>query len=168
MWPHCDCKWHKSNLHVRVPFSLSARGQMWMHRTHTHTQHTIWLMVYWWKIAKSQIVDCVKLFPFVGQSKASVKLSQSSLLFLCIFFSTACSFRFVLHFACIYRILFQMDLACSSTVNCISNCTATDNAIFIMQIARERISIEFGLHFLFSSALLCKNYNIFECVNQFQ
>ena len=80
MWPHCDCKWHKSNLHVRVPFFLPARGQMWMHRT--HTQHTIWLMVYWWKIAKSQIVDCVKFFPFVGQSKASVKLSQSSLLFI--------------------------------------------------------------------------------------
>lgn len=65
------------------------------------------------------------------------------------------------------RILFQMGSVCSAIVNCISNGTATDNAIFIVHVDDSLDRSLSCLQLNDFSCVLCKNYNIFDGVNQF-
>lgn len=81
-------------------------------KTITEKSTTIWLER-WWKIAKSQIVDCVKFFSLPNENVSNCR-------FRCFFSAINARQRavcvYVLRSACIYRKLFQMDLACSSTL----------------------------------------------------
>lgn len=95
----------------------------------------------------TQNVSNCRIFPFFRKASAQCKHTHNTLLFA--------SLAFV-------RILFQMDLACCLTVNC--NAIAPQRT---MQFSSSICTDHFQHYFWTFELLLCKNYNIFQCVNQF-